>query len=191
MTLAPTRFKFTIDDFYALDSLGIFTDKVELWDGDIIEATINPPHGNAVTRLLTMFARYLAEKVLIASQSPLYLGERDKLPQPDGMLLRPGNYRTAQGSERHPEPQDVLLLIEVADTTLLDDQPRKLKAYADHNVQEYWVADLNHRTWFIYRDPQGDDYQFKTTYHFGEAFAPLAFLGIAQPWLAEQSSFAD
>jgi Uma2 family endonuclease len=184
MVLAPTRFKFTVNDFYALDSLGIFADhKVELWDGDIIEMGINPPHGNAVTKLITLFARFIANLALISSQSPVDISESDKLPQPDLMLLKPGEYLDEQGRERHPQPQDVLLLIEVADSSLFDDQTRKLKTYAQHGIQEYWVADLNHQVWFVYREPEGQDYKFKTTYRFGETFAPLAFPDVAQAWL--------
>jgi Uma2 family endonuclease len=99
------------------------------------------------------------------------------------MLLKPGRYLDEQGQDRHPTPNDVFLLVEIADSSLFDDQNRKLKMYAKHGIPEYWVADLNHRTWFIYRDPDGQDYKFKTTYRFGEVFAPLAFPDIAKPWL--------
>jgi len=182
MATLPSRFKFTVDDLYVLSNLGLFEDRrIELWDGDILEVTINPPHAKAVTKLHNMFVAALG--ALVSSQNPLELGERDKLPQPDVMLLKPGDYLDERGRDRHPRPEEVLLLVEVADTSLYDDQTRKLAAYARHRVPEYWIADLNHHTWFIYREPQGDDYGLKTTYRFGEAFAPLAFPDVAKAWL--------
>jgi Uma2 family endonuclease len=180
----PPRFKFTVKDFYALAQLGLFEDhKVELWDGDIVEMSINPPHAKGVTKLSTNFILTFADKALITSQNPLDIGENDKLPQPDLMLLVSGDYVDEAGRDRHPKPHEVLLLVEVSDSTLYDDQTRKLKTYALHGITDYWIADLNHQIWFVYREPKGDTYTFKTTYRFGEVFAPLAFPDVAKAWL--------
>jgi hypothetical protein len=73
------RFKFTVKDFYALAQLGLFEDhKVELWNGDIVEMSVNPPHAKSVTKLVTTFVLTFADKV--SSQNPLELGELDTLP---------------------------------------------------------------------------------------------------------------
>jgi Uma2 family endonuclease len=180
------RFKFTVKDFYALAELGLFEDhKVELWDGDIVEMRINPPHAGAVTDVHNGFLRTFSDDdALVTSQNPLDIGESDKLPQPDVMLLKPIRYIDETGQRRHPKPHEVLLLVEISDSTLLSDQTRKLKTYAKHGIREYWIADLKSQTWFVYRDPQIDDYAFKTTYPFGEAFAPLAFPNVAKVWLS-------
>ena len=187
MATISNRFKFTVEDLYALDNLGLFGDrKVELWDGDIIEMSINPPHANSVTTLINRFAGEFFNRALVTSQNPLDLGEPDKLPQPDVMLLKPIQFVDEAGRARHPKPEEVLLLVEVADSSLLDDQTRKLKTYAHHGIQEYWIADLNHQTWWVYREPQNDTYGFSTSYRFDEAFAPLAFPDTSRAWLALQ-----
>jgi Uma2 family endonuclease len=182
--LSSPRFKFTVKDFYALAQLGLFADhKVELWNGDIVEMSINPPHAKSVSTLATSFVLAFADKAVISNQNPLELGEPDKLPQPDLMLLVPGDYLDETGRDRHPRPHEVLLLVEISDSTLYDDQTRKLKTYASHGVTEYWIADLNHQTWFVYREPKHDAYSFRTTYRFGETFAPLAFPKTSKAWL--------
>jgi Uma2 family endonuclease len=186
-TLPPplTRFKFTVEDFYALAQLGLFEDhKVELWDGDIVEMSINPPHAKGVTRTHNEFFVAFMDRALVTSQNPLDIDEPDKLPQPDVMLLKLGDYLDGSGKDRHPKPHEVLLLVEISDSTLLYDQTHKLKMYAQHSIPEYWIADLNHQTWFVYREPTGDSYTFRTTYRFGEAFAPLAFPEVVKAWLA-------
>jgi Uma2 family endonuclease len=188
-TLTPpselVRFKFTVKDFYALAELGLFEDhKVELWDGDIVEMSINPPHAKGVRNLSIDFILTFVDKALVTSQNPLDIEESDKLPQPDLMLLVPGEYVDETGRDRHPKPHEVLLLVEISDSTLLYDQTRKLKIYAKHGIREYWVADLKSRTWFVYQEPKGEDYAVKTTYAFGEAFAPLAFPDVVKAWLA-------
>jgi Uma2 family endonuclease len=71
-----------------------------------------------------------------------------------------------------------------SESILSYDQPHKLKMYAKHGISEYWMADLNHQTWVVYREPTGDTYALRTTYRFGEAFAPLAFPNVAKAWLA-------
>jgi Uma2 family endonuclease len=186
MAIASNRFKFTVEDLYALDNLGLFGDrKVELWDGDIIEMSINPPHAACVTALINRFAGEFLGRALITSQNPLDMGEPDKLPQPDVMLLKPISYLDQAGLPRHPKPEEVLLLVEVADSSLFDDQTRKLKAYAGHSVQEYWIADLNHQVWWVYREPKADSYGYTASYSFGESFAPLAFPQASRAWLAQ------
>ncbi len=188
-TLTPpselVRFKFTVKDFYALAELGLFEDhKVELWGGDIVEMSINPPHAKGVRNLSIDFTLTFVDKALVTSQNPLDIGESDKLPQPDLMLLVPGEYLDEQGRDRHPKPHEVLLLVEISDSTLTYDKNSKLKIYAKHGVREYWIADLKSRTWFVYQEPYGEDYTIKITYSFGEAFAPLAFPNVAKVWLA-------
>lgn len=182
----PFRFKFTVKDFYALAELGLFEDrKVELWDGDIVEMSVNPPHADGVADVHNSFARTFSDdEARVKSQSPLDIGESDKLPQPDVMLLKPIIYTDPSGQRRHPKPHEVLLLVEISDSTLSYDKNIKLKTYAKHGIREYWIADLKSRTWFVYQEPRGEDYAIKLTYPFGTAFAPLAFPNATKVWLA-------
>jgi hypothetical protein len=182
----PVRFKFMVGDFYALADLGLFEDrKVELWDGDIVEMSVNPPHADGVADIHNAFARTFSDdEARVKSQSPLDINESDKLPQPDVMLLKPIAYVDELGYRRHPKPHEVLVLVEVSDSTLSFDKNNKLKIYAKHAVREYWIADLKSQTWFVYQEPRGEDYTVKLVCPFGEAFAPLAFPTIAKAWLA-------
>ncbi len=179
------RFKFTVKDFYALAELGLFEDhKVELWNGDVVEMSVNPPHAGAVTDVHNSFVRVFSdEEALVTSQNPLNMGEGDKLPQPDVMLLKPIVYVDNVGNRRHPEPHEVLLLVEISDSTLSFDKSSKLNLYAKHGIREYWIADLKSRTWFVYQEPYGEDYTVKLTYPFGEAFAPSALPDTPKAWL--------
>jgi Uma2 family endonuclease len=188
-TMSPPalpRFKFTVKDFYALAELGLFEDhKVELWDGDIVEMSVNPPHADGVADIHNSFARTFSDdEARVKSQSPLDIGESDKLPQPDVMLLKPVIYIDESGQRRHPKPHEVLLLVEISDTTLSYDKNSKREIYAKHGIHEYWIADLKSQTWFVYQEPRGEDYTVKLTYSFGTAFAPLAFPNVAKAWLA-------
>lgn len=92
-------------------------------------------------------------------------------------------YKGESGQISHPKPYKVLLLIEIAQDSLVYDQVDKLKIYAKHGIREYWIADLNSQTWFVYQEPRGEDYMVKLTYTFGTAFAPLAFPDVAKAWL--------
>ena len=178
------RFQFTVADLYALSSVGLFTGRrVQLWDGDIIDMTVNPPHAKAVTALQKILTITFADRAIIYSQNPLDLGEPKTLPEPDVMLLKPGEYTDAAGRDRHPVASEVLLLIEVSDTTLLMDQTKKLSTYAAHGVGEYWIADLKSETWYVHHTPFEDGYRTRLSYRFGEAFAPLAFAEQADVWL--------
>ena len=170
------RFKFSVEDFYALSDMGVFADRhIELIDGDVIEITINPSHAKAVTKLQKAFLIGLGQNAMVYSQNPLDLGEPATLPGPDLMIIKRLDYLDSSGQDRHPYPDDVHLLIEVSDTTLLTDQTRKHELYAKHNISEYWIADLKGQNWFVHMEPVADTYRVRLTYPFGEAFAPLAF----------------
>lgn len=173
MDVTLKRHRFTVDEFQRLSRAGLFDDqRVELLDGDLLDVTINPPHAQAVTRLQKRF-----ERALVYSQNPLDLGLEHYLPQPDVMLIRDRAYR------EHPSVDDTLLLVEVADDTLQKDQTLKKALYARAGVVEYWIADLSHRIWYVYREPRGDDYALAEVYRFGEAFAPAAFPDVSEVWL--------
>jgi Uma2 family endonuclease len=172
------RHRFTIDELRQLSSSGLFDDRrVELLDGDLMDVTINPPHAQAVTKLQKPFERAFGDRAVVYSQNPLDLGLEHYLPQPDVMLIEARDYFS------HPRAADVLLLVEVADETLQKDRVVKMPLYARAGIREYWIADLNQRTWYVYRQPQGKDYTEAVAYRFEEAFAPAAFPDDLAPWL--------
>lgn len=146
----------------------IFPDShLELIEGELFDmAPIGTPHAWTVGQLTRLLNRSRwAEQAFIFCQSPLSLPNSE--PQPDVMALKSANYR-----QRLPEPADVLLLIEVADTSLHYDRTRKLPLYARHGIPEVWLIDLNARIAEVHRQPVGDYYQTVTT---PNVLAPLAF----------------
>jgi len=154
----PTRRRFDVDAYYRMAETGILSpkDRVELIDGEIIEmAPIGSAHGGTVVGLTELVARVVADGEVLASvQGPLRLDRRNE-PQPDLMLLRPrpDRYRTS-----HPTAADVLLLVEVADSSLAWDRGPKLALYARHGVAEVWIVDLTGRAVEVCRQPGPDGY---------------------------------
>jgi Uma2 family endonuclease len=155
---APTRRRLDTDVYYKMAEAGILTDArhVELIDGEIIDmAAIGSPHAAVTNRLARRFARALRdEATLVNVQSPLRLDPYNE-PQPDLMLLRSrdDDYRAS-----HPSAADVLLLVEVSETSLVYDRGIKLALYAKFEVPEVWIIDLSGSAVEIYREPKDGAY---------------------------------
>jgi Uma2 family endonuclease len=151
---APTRRRLDTDVYYKMAEAGILTDPrhVELIDGEIIDmAAIGSPHAAVTNRLVRGFARAAAESLTLMSvQSPLRLDPYNE-PQPDLMLLRS---RADDYRARHPCAADVLLLVEVSETSLTHDRGIKLALYAKFEVPEVWIIDLSGSAVEIYREPK-------------------------------------
>ena len=148
----------TVEEFEALaEKEGWDEDThVELLDGEVVwMSPINDPHAACVKRLNRLVnRRYPEDQVLVSVQDPIRIERYDE-PQPDVALLRPRPdfYATATAT-----PADVLLLIEVADTTLSRDLGRKARIYASGGVVEYWVVDVNNRVLYAHRAPESGRY---------------------------------
>jgi Uma2 family endonuclease len=174
---APTRRRLDTDVYYKMAEAGILTDPrhVELIDGEIIDmAAIGSPHAAVTNRLGRLFARALRdEAALVNVQSPLRL-DRYNEPQPDVMLLRSrdDDYR---GS--HPSAADVLLLVEVSETSLAYDRGIKLALYAKFEVPEVWIIDLSGSAIEIYREPKDGAYVLRERLTEG-LLAPALVLGV-------------
>ena len=153
-----TRRRFDVNAYYRMAETGILApkDRVELIDGEIIEmAPIGSVHAGTTNRLTSLVGRLAADGRVVASvQSPLRLDPFNE-PQPDLMLLRP---RADFYTSSHPTAADVLLLIEVADSSLAWDRGPKLALYARHGVPEVWIVDLVGRAVEICRAPGADGY---------------------------------
>jgi Uma2 family endonuclease len=155
---APTRRRLDVDVYYKMAEAGILTDPrhVELIDGELIDmAAIGSPHAAVTNRLARLFARALRdEAALVNVQSPLRLDPYNE-PQPDVMFLRPraDDYRTS-----HPSAADVLLLVEVSETSLAYDRGIKPSLYARFGVPEVWIVDLLGNAVEVYRDPKEGAY---------------------------------
>ena len=156
--LAPARHRLDVGAYYRMAEAGILTDghRVELIDGDIIDmAAIGSPHAAVTNRLARLFTRALQdEAALVNIQSPLRLDAYNE-PEPDLMILRP---RADDYHASHPTAADVLLLVEVSETSLAYDRATKLPLYAKFGVPEVWIVDLVSAAVEIYREPKDGAY---------------------------------
>ncbi len=141
MALSPTAYRFSVKDYHRMAEADLFEpdDRVELLDGRVYEmAPIGSRHAACVSRLSRLFASALGERVIVSVQNPISLDEHSE-PQPDVALLRfaPDFY-----AGQHPGPADVLLAVEVAETTLAYDLEQKAPRYLAAGIPEVWVVDV-------------------------------------------------
>jgi Uma2 family endonuclease len=155
-----------IHEWHRMGETGVFTNRhIELIDGEILAmAPIGFNHAGHLNRLTHYFYGLLLNKAIISVQNPLQLSQFSE-PEPNFMLLKPN---PDFYSSRHPTAEDVLLLIEVSDSTLAFDQNQKLCLYARHNIPEYWILNLNDTCLEVYKDPYGELYKQKCTLQTGE-----------------------
>lgn len=152
-----TRHRLTVDEFHRMGQSGVLPPdaRIELFEGELIDMVpIGPAHANTVDHLVTLLAP-LTSSLIVRVQNPLRLGSGSELI-PDVMLLRrhAGGYPTAA-----PGPEDVLLLIEVSDTTIRYDRNDKVKLYSQNGIAEAWLLDLNERRLEVYLKPSANGYE--------------------------------
>jgi Uma2 family endonuclease len=175
MTLELTRHQFNVDDYDRMAATGVLgdDDRVELIEGEILEMSpIGDKHIGCVRRCNYIFSRILGDRVVIDVQSSARINDRSQ-PQPDLMLLRsvPEMLRDVT-----PRPEDVLLLIEVADSSLDFDRQVKIPLYARSNIAEFWLVNIPQGVIDVYRDPTPDGYRTVLIARRGDQISPLAFL---------------
>ncbi len=169
----PRRRLFNVDEYYRMAEAGIFgpDERVELIDGAIIEmAAMGSRHATRVRRLTRWWVLHLNDRAVVSTQCPLRLSSMSE-PEPDIALLRP---RADEYASTHPQAEDVLLLIEVADTSLAFDRRTKLPIYAEEGIVEFWLVDLNGGRVDVYRRPEHGHYQDVDTLTRGASVSPLA-----------------
>jgi len=174
MAAQVLRRTFTVDEYHQMAQTGILCedDRVELLEGEIIEMTpIGPRHAARVDRLTRLFSLNLGEAVIVRVQSPISLTEYSE-PQPDLALLRPNPDFYAQA---HPAPEDVLLVVEVAETSAAVDREKKVPLYGRAGIGEAWLVDLAGECVEVYLKPSPYGYREVRRFWRGDHFSPQAF----------------
>jgi len=168
------RHRFTVDEYYRMAEAGILSHdaRVELVDGEIIEMSpIGRLHASRTMYLNAVFSARLGGRSTVSVQNPVRLSSRSE-PQPDLALLRPRSDFYASG---HPGPGDTLLVIEIADSSLVTDRDVKTPLYARAGIPETWVLNLVADTLEVYRQPSADGYRDVRILRSGDTVSPEAF----------------
>jgi Uma2 family endonuclease len=173
MAVQLARRLFTVAEYHRMAEAGILgeDDRVELRDGEIVAMSpIGSRHAGCVNRLTNVLVGRLGGKAIVHVQNPVSLDEHSE-PQPDVALLKP---RPDFYAGAHPGPEDVLLIIEVADTSADSDRDVKLSLYARAGIGEVWLVDLVAERVELYRQPSPRGYQDRHTVWRGQRLAPQA-----------------
>ena len=152
-----TRRPLTVAEYHRMGEAGILTedDRVELIEGQLIAMSpIGSDHSGTVNALNRMLVRAVGDRGVVAVQNPVQLDDLSE-PQPDFSVLKPreDDYRRAT-----PRPDEVLLIIEVANTSLAYDRAVKRALYARHGIPEFWIVNLAANEVEVCRGPAGDQY---------------------------------
>ena len=162
----------SVDDFHKLGEIGVLRDedRVELIEGVLIDMPpIGSRHASVVNRFTNRLAAALSGHAIVSVRNPVILGASSEV-QPHVALLR---HRDDFYANAHPTPADVLLVIEVADTSLPFDRNVKVPLYARHGIPEVWLVTPRQRQVEVFRRPTGEGYGETLRPAETEALAPL------------------
>ena len=179
LTMPPSRprFRFTVDEYEQMIQYGILTenDRVELIRGEIVEKmSIGPDHQGCVKEINRTFRRIPDDQAVIGVQDPIRLSDSE--PETDISVMK---YRADRYRKITPRAKDVLLAVEVSDSSLDDDRHVKGPMYAEAGIPEYWIVNLPEECLEVYRSPQSNGtYADKQILHRGQQVEILAFPGL-------------
>ena len=158
------RHAVTLDEYERMVAAGVFEPeaRLELIAGEIIDmAPTGPGHAASVSRLHQYLGEQLRRRAIFWPQgNPIRLPNSNSRPQPDMTLLR---WRDDHYATKLPDPEDVILLVEVSDSTLKFDRGGKLQLYAEAGIQAYWIVNLVDGVVEVYSDPHEGTYQTQRT----------------------------
>lgn len=167
MTIPIEKQLFTVEEYYKMAEVGILkpSDRVELINGEIVKMSpIKSQHASIVDILSEILIVALHKKAIIRGQNPIRLGKYSE-PEPDVVVAK---YQAHKYRSQHPVSEDVLLLIEVADSSIAYDKGLKKTLYAEANIPEYWIVNIPDQQLEIYRHPDNMDYREKLIYKLEE-----------------------
>lgn len=172
----PPRRRFTVDEFHRMADAGIIAhdERVELIDGEVVQmAPIGSPHNWSVIYLNRYFTRLISDDLLVAPQCAVQIGPSRQL-QPDFAILRP---RLNRDPELVPQPDECVLVVEVADSSASFDGTVKSGLYASAAIPEYWILDLPRSRVIVHRGPAGGRYHEVAAHRAGSRFVSTALEG--------------
>lgn len=158
----PRRHRITVDEYYRMAEIGVLARdaRVELIEGEIIDmAPIGPEHASVVDQLTRLLVRAAGDAAIVRIQGSVRLSQITE-PEPDVAVLRPRRDFYRHG---HPTGADILLLVEVSDSTLRYDRDVKVPLYARYGVAEVWIVDLQHGCLVAYGGLTDGEYRSKTS----------------------------
>ena len=180
MSVDVVRRRFTVDEYLRMVEVGILhaDERVELLDGEILTVSPPGPDHNASTGVLNRLLVLGVGSRAVLLPGPTVRLSKVSAPEPDLVVLRPDPryYR-----DRYAEPGDVLLLIEIANSSLRHDRGLKLRLYADAGIEEYWIVNNQDETVEVYRQPSGSGFASARTFRRGESVSPSAFPDLRIP----------
>lgn len=167
--------RWTVEDYHRMSELGILeaSERTELIAGQItVMAAKGAPHVTALRLLATQLDPFLRDRPFFAiTQDPIHLNHLSE-PEPDLAIVRG---IALDYTSQHPHPQDIALIVEVADSTLRQDCTIKDKLYAQAGIPDYWVQDLKNQQLHIFREPTAIGYRSRTILSMPNRVSPLAF----------------
>ena len=177
MVVAQQTYRFTAEEYHRMGEVGILPPdvRVELVDGEIKRMPpIHPPHASIVKRLNSLLAVQLEGIAVVGVQDPIRLDDYNE-PQPDVTVLR---FRDDYYARRHPTPADVLLAIEVADTSLSYDRDEKMPLYGRAGIPEAWLVDVQAGTITVFTEPHAGGYRGQRILSRGQEIVSVGVEGL-------------
>jgi len=171
MNFAPQKYRVSVKEWHKMGKYNIFPPetRIELIEGEIIAmAPIGATHAGCVFNLIEILSTQKGKAAQINVQNPIQLNNLSE-PEPDFVLLRPNPQLYQNG---HPTAADILLLIEVSDSTINYDRGTKIPLYAKDGIVESWIIDLNAKQVEVYLNPTRQGYTEKRIFLPGEMLIP-------------------
>jgi Uma2 family endonuclease len=181
MTVELEHRLFTVDEYYRMAAAGILNedDRVELIDGEIVRMPpVGSNHASVVDTLAGLLTSHLRrDQAIVRVQNPARLNDLSEL-QPDISLLKP---RGDRYKNAHPGTDDILLVIEVAESSAVSDRQVKVSRHARAGVAEVWIIDLSDQVVEVYLDPREGEYRKRRLIAHDEALSPEALPDVKVP----------
>ncbi len=162
----PVRLRFKVDDYYKMIELGMLEDyeKAEIIEGELIrKMTIGDRHAAIVNFLTRFFVKNVSDDILVSVQNPVRLSDYNE-PEPDVTLADLRKY----DGKRHPQPSEIILIVEVSDSTLKYDRDVKLALYAEAEIPEVWIVNLPNDIIEVHQQSSVGIYQLAKIFKRGE-----------------------